>query len=798
MHQKFNVVGMMCASCSANVEKTVRKLKGVENVNVNLLSNTMTVDYKEGETDSNTIIKAVEAAGYGASVFVKEAAGMEKKEKKDLLKEELQEMKRRIWISFLLLLPLLYISMGHMIGLPHPQWLMGPENALTFAFLQFLIVMPISYVNRKYYRNGFKALFHRKPNMDSLIAIGSGAAIVYGIFAIFRIGYGLGHGHMEMVEMYRMDLYFESAAMILTLVTFGKYLEAKAKGRTSEAISKLISLAPKTAVVVREIPACSLQEGEEAKQECASTAEVEIPVEEVVIGDIVVVRPGQRIPVDGTITEGSSTVDQSALTGESIPVEKHRGDKVIAATMNKTGYFRFRADKVGEDTAFAQIIQLVEEAGASKAPIAKLADSISAVFVPVVIAIALIAAALWLVMGYPFEFALSTGIAVLVISCPCALGLATPVAIMAATGKGAQNGILIKSAEALEILHEVNTVILDKTGTITRGKPEVTDIITAEGVSKEEFLTAAASIEKPSEHPLSEAVVSKAVEMGLMLKKAEQFEVIPGKGIVASIEGQSYVAGNVSIMKDYQIDMGGSHGEKPGQQKAGRGGSETWDSWADRFADEGKTPLYFARDGKFLGMIAAADVVKPSSAGAIAALKAMGISVVMLTGDNKRTAEAVRKQLDIDRVAAEVLPQDKESEVRKIQETGARVAMVGDGINDAPALARADAGIAIGAGTDVAIESADIVLIKSDLADAVTAIKLSRATIRNIRQNLFWAFFYNTLGIPLAAGLFYLPFGIRLSPAFGAAAMSLSSVFVVSNALRLRFFKPAEPGMNAK
>ena len=791
MHQKFNVVGMTCASCSANVEKAVKKLNGIEEVNVNLLSNSMTVDYRENEIDSSTIIKAVEAAGYGASVFVKEADRTDKTEKKDKVKEELEEMKVRIRVSFLFLIPLLYVSMGHMLGLPHPEWLMGSENALTFAFLQFLLTLPIVYVNRKYYRNGFKALAHRLPNMDSLIAIGSGAAMVYGIFAIFRIGTGLGHGDLEMVGMYRMDLYFESAAMILTLVTFGKYLEAKSKGKTSEAISKLIDLAPKTAVVLRtgeaggKAMACGISGNGEAASDCQIPVEVEIPVEDVRIGDIVVVRPGQSIPVDGIIIEGSSTVDQSALTGESIPVEKHEGDRVVAATMNKSGYFKFRTEKVGEDTAFARIIQLVEEAGSSKAPIAKLADKISAIFVPVVMAIALISAAAWMIAGQTFEFALSTGIAVLVISCPCALGLATPVAIMAATGKGAQNGILIKSAEALEILHEVDTIILDKTGTITSGKPEVTDILTTGGMGLEEFMTIAASIEKPSEHPLSEAVALKAEEMGLVLKNAERFEGIPGKGISAYIDGKKYTAGNAALMKEQHADL-----SKMPENSAKN--AESWEAAADRLAREGKTPLYFACEGQIIGMIAAADVIKPSSASAVREMKALGLKVVMLTGDNIKTAEAIGKQLDLDGVAAEVLPEDKEREVRRIQEKGGKAAMVGDGINDAPALVRADVGIAIGAGTDVAIESADVVLIKSDLLDAVTAIRLSRATIRNIRQNLFWAFFYNILGIPLAAGLFYLPFGIKLSPMFGAAAMSLSSVFVVSNALRLRYFKASQ------
>lgn len=755
MEQKFSVTGMTCSSCSASVEKSVRKLEGVKSANVNLLSNSMLVQYNEGILDNNKIIKAVVDAGYGASLFVRDARGEAKREKAvNPVENELKEMKIRLIVSFVFLIPLMYISMGHMFKFPLPGWMHGHHNAVTFAFTQMLLTLPIVYVNRKYFQVGFKTLFHGTPNMDSLIAIGSTAAVVYGIFAIFKIGYGLGHNDMDLVSHYTMDLYFESAATILALITLGKFLETRSKGKTSEAISKLMDLAPKTAVVIR------------------GGQELEIPVEDVVIDDIIVVRPGQSIPVDGVIIEGSSAVDQSALTGESIPVEKQVGDKVIAATINKSGFFKFKAQKVGDDTTLAQIIQLVEDASASKAPIAKLADKISGIFVPAVICIAVIASAVWLISGHPVEFALSIGIAVLVISCPCALGLATPVAIMVGTGQGAVNGILIKSAEALETAHTISTVVLDKTGTITEGKPKVTDIITATGITEQQLLEIAASIEKPSEHPLAEAIVEKASEAGIMVKEVEEFEAVSGRGIVAVIGGQKYFAGNLALMKDRKIDVNSLEG------------------MSDAFAEDGKTPLYFADDKKSLGIIAVADVVKPTSLEAIERFKGMGIDVVMLTGDNKKTAEAIRRQLNIDRVVAEVMPQDKESEIRSIQESGKKVAMVGDGINDAPALARADVGIAIGAGTDVAIESADIVLMKSDLLDAVTAVQLSKAVIRNIKQNLFWAFFYNTVGIPLAAGVFFSLLGWKLNPMFAAAAMSLSSVCVVSNALRLKFFKP--------
>jgi len=752
MDQKFDITGMTCSACSTTVEKSVRKLQGIDNVTVSLLTNTMTVGYDGNEANPDTIITAVKRAGYGAALKsnAKNAGAVAKA---NPIEEELKEMRVRLIVSFIFLIPLLYIAMAHMFNYALPTLLHGPENAMTFAFLQMLLSIPIAYVNRKYYQMGFKTLWHRSPNMDSLIAIGSSAAFLYGIYAIFRIGYGLGHGEMELVHRFATDLYFEAGATILTLITLGKFLETRSKGKTSEAITKLMDLAPKIAMVVR------------------NGIELEIPIEEVVIDDVVVVRPGQSVPVDGKIIEGSSSVDQSALTGESIPVEKNIGDKVIAATINKTGYFKFKAEKVGDDTTLAQIIKLVEDANSTKAPIAKLADKISGVFVPVVIVIAILTTILWMVSGQSFEFALAMGITVLVISCPCALGLATPVAIMVGTGKGAQNGILVKSAEALETLHSINTVVLDKTGTITEGKPVVTDIITNGNLSEADLIQIGASIEKPSEHPLADAIVEKAKNMNLPLKEIESFNSISGMGIEATVDGKAYIAGNLALMNDKNIEL------------------STFSAYSDTLANEGKTPLYFADHEKVIGIIAVADVVKENSRKAIDLFKSMGIDVVMLTGDNKRTAEAIRRELNIDRVVAEVLPQDKEREIRDIQATGKKVAMIGDGINDAPALTRADVGVAIGAGTDIAIESADIVLMKSDLLDAVTAVQLSRATIKNIKENLFWAFFYNILGIPIAAGLFYTAFGLKLNPMLAAAAMSLSSVFVVTNALRLKFFK---------
>lgn len=752
----FTVNGMTCSACSANVERAVSKLEGVINVSVSLLANRMTVELDETAVTSGQIATAVIKAGYeayeGTAAPQIQSAGDGKNAETE---RQLGQMKNRITVSTVFLLLLMYISMGHMVGLPLPGFLTGTQNAVSFAFIQFVLSLPIVYVNRVFFFRGFKALYNRAPNMDSLVALGSAAALIYGIFAIFRMSWGLGAGDMHLVHRYHMDLYFESATMILTLITVGKYLETRSKGKTGEAIAKLIDLTPKTASVERD------------------GQEISLPVAEIAEGDIVIVRPGEAIAVDGVIVSGESSIDQSALTGESIPVFKTEGDNVIAATVNKTGFFKFKATRVGDDTTISQIIKLVGEAGASKAPIARLADKISGIFVPVVIAIAVIASAVWLLMGQSFEFALSIGISVLVISCPCALGLATPVAIMVATGKGAQNGILIKSAEALETLHSVSSVVLDKTGTITEGKPKVTDIITAGEVDKQKLVSIAAALEKPSEHPLAEAVCEYAKEKGIQIKTVRSFEAISGRGVCAEIDGEKYFAGNIELLREKGIDV-----EKILKQ-------------GETLADMGKTPLYFAASSSLLGVIAVSDTEKESSREAIRQLKQLGINVVMLTGDNRRTAEAIRKRMDIDRVVAQVMPQDKEAEIRALQEKGEKVAMVGDGINDAPALARADVGAAIGAGTDIAIDSADIVLMKSDLMDMVTAIKLSKATIKNIKMNLFWAFFYNCIGIPLAAGLLYIPFGIKLSPMIGAAAMSLSSVCVVTNALRLRFFKGA-------
>ena len=749
--QKFDVTGMTCSACSARIEKNINKTGGVLEANVNLLTNSMTVKYDERVLSDKDIIKIVEDTGYGASSVMEKKAEVKREAKDD--KSEIKEMKRRVIVSLIFAVPLFYISMGHMLNWPLPGIFHGTENALIFAFTQFLLCLPVMIVNSKYYKVGFKTLFKGSPNMDSLIAIGTSAAAAYGIYAIYKIGYGLGHMDMDMVMQFSMDLYFESAAVVLALITLGKYLEARAKGRTSDAIRKLIDLSPKTALVER------------------NGIEREIPVEDVVKGDIIIVKPGQSIPVDGTIIFGNSSIDESMLTGESMPVEKKAGDKVVGASINKSGFFKFEAQRVGDDTTLAQIIKLVEEASSSKAPISKMADKISGIFVPVVIATALLATIAWMISGADFEFALSIGIAVLVISCPCALGLATPTAIMVGTGKGAENGILVKSAEALEIAHHVQTVVMDKTGTITEGKPRVTDLV-SDGIDELEMLRIAASAEKGSEHPLADAIVEEAKQLNLDLYDAENFEAIPGQGLKAYVNNKKYYLGNLRLIKEQKIDIG------------------SFEEKSIKFADEGKTPLYFADENKVLGIISVADIVKPTSQAAIEEFEAMGIEVVMLTGDNKKTAEAIRKQLGITRAVAEVLPQDKEREIRKIQEQGRKVAMIGDGINDAPALARADVGIAIGAGTDVAIESADIVLIRNDLLDAVTAVQLSKATIKNIKQNLFWAFIYNTIGIPLAAGVFYGILGWKLNPMFAGAAMSLSSVSVVSNALRLKFFKP--------
>lgn len=753
MNKKYKVTGMTCSACSSRVEKCVGKLDGVNTVSVNLLTNSMQIDFDESKLTEEKIADSVTQAGYGMEIPTGKSE--KKEEKEDIVEKNIENMKKRTIWSFIFLIPLMYVAMGHMAGLPQPSFLRGDANAVSFALTQLLLCIPVLYINRAYFERGFRSLIHGAPNMDTLISVGSGASLIYGIFAIYRMGYGLGTQNMELVHRYLHDLYFESAVMILALINIGKYLEARSKGKTSEAIQKLMDLAPKTALVER------------------NGQVVEIAAEDMLTGDILQVKPGSSIPADGVVIEGRTSVDEAAITGESMPVEKKEGDTVTAATLNKTGFIRMRATRVGQDTTFSQIIRLVEEASSSKAPIARMADKIAGIFVPTVMGIALLTGIVWLLIGAEFEFALSCAIAVLVISCPCALGLATPVAIMVGTGKGAENGILIKSGEALEITHNVQSVVLDKTGTITEGKPVVTDIISF-GMSENKILEISAALEKKSEHPLAEAVLLKA--KGMELPNAENFAAIPGKGITAKIQGNIYYAGNRKLMQEQGISC------------------EKALSSMEKLSEEGKTPLILADEKQVLGIIGVADVVKPTSAKAIQKLKKLGIQVIMLTGDNARTAKAIQKQLDIDTVIAEVLPQDKEREISRLQEEGKTVAMVGDGLNDAPALARADVGIAIGAGTDVAIESADIVLMKNDLQDVATAIELSKAVIRNIKENLFWAFFYNVCGIPLAAGVLYPVFGLKLSPMFGAAAMSLSSLFVVSNALRLRFFHSLKKG----
>ena len=764
---------MTCSACSSHVEKSVGKLTGVENVSVNLLTNSMQVEFDENKLDTAGIIKAVEDAGYGAAVKDEHAksgaktsgqSGSQENNGLSAVEQNVKNMKKRLIVSLIFWIPLMYVSMGHMIyqwlNIPMPPFTMnflhGNENAITYAFTQFLLLLPILIANQKYFKNGFKTLWHRSPNMDSLIAIGAGAAILYGIFAIYRIGYAMGHGDMMVVHQYAHDLYFESAGTILTLITIGKYLETKSKGKTSEAITKLLNLAPKTVTVVRD--------GVEQVVDAADVGK----------GEIFLVKPGESVAVDGIVLEGKSSFDESAITGESIPVPKQEGDAIVSASMNKSGLIRAKATKVGEDTTIAQIIRLVEEASSSKAPIAKMADKIAGVFVPTVITIALITGVIWLISGATFEFAMSTAIAVLVISCPCALGLATPVAIMVGTGKGAENGILIKSGDALETAHQIDTVVLDKTGTITQGKPVVTDIICAAGKSadKTQLLQIAGSLEKGSEHPLAEAIVNYCVTNNISLEKVTDFNALFGKGIEGTVSGTHYYAGNEKMMEEKGISLSA---EQKNQIR--------------ELAKQGRTPLLFADENQFLGIVAVADVVKPTSKEAVQKFRDYGIHVIMLTGDNEVTAQAIKEQVGIDEVIAGVLPTQKEEKISALKQAGHKVAMIGDGVNDAPALASADVGIAIGAGTDVAIESADIVLMKNDLLDAVGAVKLSKAVIRNIKENLFWAFFYNSIGIPLAAGVLYPLFQIKLNPMFGAAAMSLSSVCVVSNALRLRWVK---------
>lgn len=751
MKQRFRVGGMSCAACSAHVEKSVSAVPGVREVQVNLLAGSMTVEYDESACGDEQIIRAVEEGGYTAAVDGGTRAAAPAKDAAP--EDALHEMKTRILVSAVFLIILMYFSMGPMFGLPMPGFVSGEAHAFALALVQLLLTLPILLVNRKYFINGFRTIWHRAPTMDALIAVGSGASVVYGVYALFQIGYAGAAGDMARVHEYAHDLYFESAGMILTLVTLGKFFEARAKRKTGEAIAALMDLRPQTASVIR---------GEQ---------EVTVPIEEVRVGDYVIVRAGQSVPVDGQIVEGHAYLDESAITGESMPVEKNKGDTVIGATVTKNGYFAMKASRVGDDTTLSQIIRLVEEAGASKAPIAKLADKVAGVFVPVVMLIALVTAIIWLVVGETPSFALTRAIAVLVISCPCALGLATPVAIMVGTGVGAKNGVLFQSAEALENLHNVDSVVLDKTGTVTEGRPVVTDIKSF-GVEPEDLLSLALSLEVHSDHPLADAIVRYARAKHVKERKTDSFEMIEGQGVRAVIDGVRCMAGNRRMLLANGLAL-----------------SRSAQQMGENLAAAGKTPLYFAANRQVVGIFAVADVLKPSSRAAVDTLQKLGVQVTLLTGDNQATAQSIAAELGVQDVVAEVLPQDKERVVREKQEQGRKVAMIGDGINDAPALARADVGIAIGAGTDVAIASADVVLMKSDLMDAVDAIRLSRQTMRNIRQNLFWAFFYNCIGIPIAAGVLWLPLGLKLSPMIGAAAMSLSSVCVVSNALRLKFFK---------
>lgn len=762
MNEKFNVTGMSCSACSSHVQKSVSKVAGVNKADVNLLTNSMVVDYDENTTNADAIIQAVKKAGYGATRANKEnTASKNQQSPADIANENAKQMKKRLIFSIAFWIPLMYVSMGHMVymwlGIDMPyitkNFLHGSSNAITFAFTQFLLLLPIVAANKKYFTNGFKTLKNLSPNMDSLIAVGAGAAIVYGIFAIYRIGYGYGHGNMELVTKYMHDLYFESAGTILTLITIGKYLESRSKGKTSEAITKLMNLAPKTVTVIRD------------------GVEKNIDVSDVVVGDIYIIKSGEAVGVDGVVIEGEASFDEAAITGESMPVAKKKGDNIVSASINKGGFVKAKAVKVGDDTTIAQIIKLVEAASSSKAPIAKMADKIAGVFVPCVMAIALITGIVWLIAGAGTEFALSNAIAVLVISCPCALGLATPVAIMVGTGKGAENGILIKTGEALEAAHLIDTVVLDKTGTITKGQPQVTQVIPY-NIEEKKLLEIAVSLEKASEHPLAEAVIKKCDSENISAKAVKDFKAIFGMGISGVLDGTTYYAGNMKLMESSGIIF-----------------DENISNKIDELSKKGNTPLIFADSNRVIGIISVADVVKPTSAKAISEFKKYGIHVIMLTGDNQVTAEAIRKEVGIDEVIAGVLPTQKEAKISQLKSEGKKVAMIGDGVNDAPALISADVGIAIGAGTDIAIESADVVLVKNDLMDAVGVIKLSKAVIRNIKENLFWAFFYNSIGIPLAAGVLYPIWGIKLNPMFGAAAMSLSSVCVVCNALRLKRLK---------
>ena len=738
MKQKFSVTGMTCAACSAHVEKAVKGLDGVQEVQVNLLGNSMSVTYNKPLT-SQQICEAVAKAGYGATVMGEKAAPTPAP-----VSDAQKSLKVRFISSLVFLLPLFYLSMGHMMGWPIPHFFHGTQNAMVYALTLFLLTLPPLIINRAYFVGGFRSLWHRAPNMDSLIAVGSSAAVLYGIVALYAIGWGLGHGDTALVERYAMDLYFESAAMIVTLITLGKFLEARSKGKTGQAIARLMDLSPKTATVLRD------------------GQEVTIPTQEVQVGDLLLIRPGSSLPVDGVVVSGVSSVDESPLTGESIPVDKGEGDRVMSGCLNGAGMLTVRATQVGQDTTLSQMIALVEEAASSKAPISRLADRVAGIFVPVVMGIALVTAVVWLVSGHTVAQALTSAVAVLVISCPCALGLATPVAIMVGTGVGAQNGILIKSAQALEQLGKVSCIVLDKTGTITQGKPQVTGVYPV------------GSLEHPSQHPLGQAIVAHAQAQNLPLQEVTDFQAVHGKGVTGTLQGLPFLAGNGAMMEEAGVDLS---------------------SVAQRtqaLTEKGHTPLYFAQGTTLVGVIGVADTVKPTSAQAVSELHKLGLEVVMLTGDHPATAQAIAQEVGVSQVIAQVLPTEKEGHIAQLQAQGHQVAMVGDGINDAPALARAEVGIAIGAGSDIALDSADLVLMKSDLLDAVNAIRLSRATLRNIKENLFWAFCYNAICIPVAAGVFYPLFHLQLSPMLASAAMSLSSVCVVTNALRLRRFRPTK------
>lgn len=748
--QLLDITGMSCSACSSRIEKVVNRMQGVEQMSVNLLKNNAHVTFDESVVDEKAIIARIEKLGFGAKVHAANVAAPVPQQ--DTAAQEMEEMRQRLIGSLIFAGLVFYQHMGRMWGWPLPSFILGQENELINALLQMLWCIPVLFIDRKYFIHGVRNLLSGAPNMDSLIAVGSGASFIYGLYSVFGMAYAFGHNRLDLLPGFADALYFEASAVILALVTVGKFMEARAKSHTSDAIKALMNLTPKTALVERH----GLQG--------------EIPVEEVVTGDVLIVKSGASVPVDGKIIEGSAAMDESALTGESLPVDKTIGDKVIGGTINRSGYFKMEATAIGADTALAKIIALVDEATSSKAPIAKLADKVSGYFVPAVIGIAVLAAVVWLALGASWHFALTIAISVLVISCPCALGLATPTAIMVGTGRGAKSGILIKSATALETAHKIDTVILDKTGTITAGKPVVTDILPIK-ITENELLAFAAGLEKLSEHPLGEAIVAAAEAKQLVLPEAGNYKQIPGQGVTAELAGAECAAGNLKLLEALNVDV-----------------SSLMERY-DKLAAQGKTPLYFVRAGELLGCIAVADTVKPTSREAIGKLQAMGLRVLMVTGDNQATAEAIRAQVGVDEAVAQVLPQDKEAVIRKLQQEGHIVAMVGDGINDAPALARADIGIAIGAGTDIAIEAADMVLIKSDLLDVAKAICLSRSVMTNIKENLFWAFIYNAVGIPFAAGVFYTAFGWLLNPLIAAAAMSCSSVSVVTNALRLRFIK---------